>query len=107
MVSLIKVFNRFPNLTKEQEAELCQRRIARLIGVLPTTVSLEYDASFASGYLELPHKLASYRRLRKDMTKRALVVRSTGRAYDVFEAIKQLADNRGEETLGEIIGKAK
>ena len=61
MVSLEKVFVRFPKLTENQRTEICRRRIVKLLENIPPGLDVKLDSYYALGYLGTKNLFRSYK----------------------------------------------
>jgi len=60
MVKLDKVFDRFPQLTKDQMNELARRRALRVLDIIPDKKAHQGDLWFALGWLGANHLFTPY-----------------------------------------------
>jgi len=60
MVKLDKVFDRFPQLTRDQMNELARRRALRVLEIVPDKQAHRGDLWFALGWLGANHLFTPY-----------------------------------------------
>ena len=61
MISLEKVFNRFPKLKEHQRTELARRRVVRFFNKMPDNIDRQFDIYYALGYLGTKNLFKSYK----------------------------------------------
>lgn len=61
MITLEKVFARFPKLTDNQRTELCRRRIILFLNQMPSELDHQFDIYYALSYLGTKNLFKSYR----------------------------------------------
>jgi len=60
MIKLDKVFDRFPQLTRDQMNELARRRVIRTLDIIPSKAAFQGDLWFALGWLGANHLFTPY-----------------------------------------------
>jgi hypothetical protein len=60
MVKLDKVFDRFPQLTRDQMNELARRRALRALDIIPDKEAHQADLWFSLGFLGANHLFTPY-----------------------------------------------
>ena len=60
MVKLDKVFDRFPQLTRDQRNELARRRVIRALNFIPDKEAHRTDLWFSLGWLGANHLFTPY-----------------------------------------------